>query len=459
MSVGSWDRSQITQVGPTIASWNGVKHTRSWNGLDRQLKVYPKASLVSVDRAQAIFDDLDDENKARHHILAKATRREARRLNVNAGLAQSGQGFFFYKKDGKSKLPKREYSQDNNYTMSERYDSEWPCFYRGPNAPYPVTFAQSQMSTFGATTWLARDLLGANDQLKLIKKLGEKMRGSDFNAGVFLAESNEAIGLIGDTAIRVAKAHHHLRRGDLAGTARAIFERTSRTPIKSYQSMRPFRPTAERMSSHWLELQYGWLPLLNEAHSAAEFVAHQLSVPLKKKYKASIRVEMRTRNNWVSGYTPYKIFGDSTLTHKRWLTAVFREKSPYLGTMVQLDPATVAWELLPYSFAADWFIPFGSWLEARSLASSLNCDYHVIANKRTGERYAPYGPGIVGDRIPARSFDVTFSRQVIAGNPQVPPPRFVPLSKALSVRRCLSAISLVTQQVFGGKTFSRPIGN
>lgn len=456
MSAGSWDRSQFS---PPTVSWIGKKHTRSWSGSDRLFKVYPKASLVSVDRASSIFDDLDDEAKARHHLVAKATRAQARRLNVRAGLAQSGNGFFFYGKDSTTRPPKRSYDTDQSYTMTESFMSESLVSYRNPNFPYPVIGGARQMSRFGATTWLPRDLFTANDQIRLIKKLGEKVRGSEFNAGVFLAETNEALGLIGDSAIRIAKSIHHLRRGDFAGSARSLLERTSRKPIKPYSEMRPFKPTAERLSSHWLELQYGWLPLLEETYTGAQYVAHQLSVPLKKKYKASIRVEQRHRRSYVGGLTPYPIYGDSVLTHTRWLTAVFTEKAPTLESMVPLDPATVAWELLPYSFVLDWFIPIGSFLEARAASNSLKCDYHVIANKLEGRAFTPHGPGLVGPRSPDYNYNVNFTRQVIAGSPQVPLPRFKPLSEALSVKRVLSAISLVTQQVFGGKTFSRPLGN
>lgn len=454
MSTGSWDRSQF--VTQPDSSWIGRKHYRSWNGSDRQFKAYPKASLVSVDRAQAIFDDLVDENRAESKFLARQTRREARKAGVNSGLATSGNGFFHYGKREGDKPPKRSYDQDNPYSMSEDILEDSNLVYRSPNPPYGGLVGR-QMHAFGATSWATMPAWTANDQLRLIRKLGETVRGSDFNAGVFLGELHEAFGLVGDSAIRIARSLRAIKRGDLAGSARSLFEGTTRAPVRPYRSMQPFKATADRVSANWLELQLGWLPLLSEAHSAGEFIAHQLNVPLRKKYKTSIRKETSTQR--ITSWVPGGIVAKSTGVYTRWLTAVYVEKNPNLSTMYQLDPASVAWQLVPLSFVSDWFIPFGSWLEARAASSSLNCDYHVLATKTVATRHPPEGKGILSrDGRPVWK-RVTFTRQVIQGNPQVPIPEFTPLSEVFSVKRCLTALALVTQAFVGDASrFSRPLG-
>lgn len=39
--------------------------------------------------------------------------------------------------------------------------------------------------------------------------------------------------------------------------------------------------------------------------------------------------------------------------------------------MGALDPASILWERLPWSFVVDWWLPIGNYLEARAVANSL----------------------------------------------------------------------------------------
>jgi len=188
--------------------------------------------------------------------------------------------------------PRRARDTDHRYYMYyDKSDGE------------PISFwVDGEEKTDWSSQWFecadsSSFLLDSNDQINLLGKLREKLQGSDFNMSVFLGESHQTVRLIGDTAIKIAKSIHHLRKGDLAGTARALIEGTSRKPHKPYSQMKPFRPTLDNMSRHWLEVQYGWRPLLQDVEGAAQAVAHKLSWPAQQTYRMSVKkkqVDTRT---------------------------------------------------------------------------------------------------------------------------------------------------------------------
>lgn len=454
MSSGSWSKPWAAVDGSI-----SCVHTRYWDGADRTPVSYPKASIVSVDRASELWKDLENEKEAWQRVTAQSIRREARRQGVAQGLIASGNGFFHYGRSGGEKPPRRVFTKDNPYyVVEQRKLSARAVFRRGNNEGLYEGAQETEMEPY----WLTFPPTFANDQIALVNKLREKMQGSSFNAGVLLAESNEALRLVADTAIRVAKSIHHITRGDLAGSARAIFEGTSRAPIRPYSQMRPFKPTVDRSSSLWLEMRYGWQPLLSEASDAATFVSHQLHAPARRKYKASLRHEYRktrTTPAWPVGPWADPVTGQSRQIVTRWLTAVIAEKPHSLGLMDHLDPAVIAWERLPLSFVADWFIPIGGWLQARAAVNSLQCEYHVRATKEECEAFAPVSPSIVSRSATANFHSVVFQREVIQGAIKVPMPTFTPLAEALTVRRCVDSISLVAQAFLGGiSKWSRPMG-
>jgi hypothetical protein len=308
------------------------------------------------------------------------------------------------------------------------------------------TFTGSLMGYFGAPTWAAANLLDANDQLKLLGKLREKMSGSDFNMSVFLGEGHQTLKMIGDTAIKIAKSLRHLRKGDLAGSARSLLEGTSRAPIKPYSQMKPFRPTAERMSSHWLELQYGWLPLLKDVEAGAEALAYQLSAPAQQTFRMSVSRESNLLKTTAGFKAP--VIGTSRRVHRRSLKVIVSEKPSFMATLGLTNPELVAWELLPFSFVADWFIPIGSYLEARAITSCIVAKY-VTSDKRTGTRWTPISSAFTHP-VRATFRQVAFDRSISAA-PKLPLPSFKPLSQVASWQHCANAIALVTQFATGGK--------
>lgn len=338
--------------------------------------------------------------------------------------------------DEYSEPPKRSRLRYNPYTITKNITRDTLA---GMEGGYTVV-----AGAFGPWTAVNVNLFTPNDEINLINKIFEKIKGSSFNAAVTLGESREVLGMIGETATKLAKSIRRLKRGDISGSMSALLEGTSRKPIavprKSVKDI-----SIDTMSSYWLQLQYGWLPLLKDVKAGAEFIAHHVSVPLKTTYISSIYSRVQSTNPAQNYWDPSVLLVD---IHRRRIRAVISEQPSSMQKLGLLDPSIVAWELLPYSFVIDWFLPIGNWLEARAASSALTGTFYRCDQKSRDRYYLDNGfnpnTGIIYPfygRNP-ESHSMT-SNRYLETTLRVPLPVFKPLSKALSVQHCLNSIALL----------------
>lgn len=416
MTTGSYSLDAFQPA--TGGSWVGTKGSVSWSGADE-----PRSP-----RVKAVY----------YEILREEVHPRTGRLTVKV-----------YKVRRPGFTPKRARHAEHAYSKTyQRLEQEWL------NLPGAGPFPDFLFASAGA--WSAESLLTSNDQIRLVNKLTEQLKGSDFNMSVFLGEGHQTLKLLADTAIRVAKAGHHVRKGDLKGASRSLFEGTSRKPLANHDwkknptwSSNATSDAAKNLSSRWLELQYGWLPLLNDAEECAKSLAHYLNFPVTKTYRVQVRRETNkdvTANpNGLTTLTHHQV-----KSHRRSLVARISEKPTGFATLGLLDPELVAWELVPFSFVADWFIPIGSWLEARASASRLTGTF-ITSDKR----FALAGPiKLNGVQYTSSRYRHMLFDRVISTSLSVPMPEFKPLGKALSVGHLRNALALVTQVFTGAKVRS-----
>lgn len=276
----------------------------------------------------------------------------------------------------------------------------------------------------------------SSNEVQLLSRLRDRVAGTGFNAGVFLGEGREALGMIFNAANRITQAAFAAKRGNFGYAARALIRGTDRAAV--------FRGRTPAES--WLGLQYGWLPLLRDAYDGAGFLGHILNTPLQQVVRVSSKSSGFAR---ASASTPgngwkYKLSRCEQSVH---LKCVLREKDFYKLSGLT-DPLSVAWELVPFSFVFDWFIPIGTYLQNRGLASSLEGTF-VRSERRFWEVKDPILDSngrswIVGATQPSYHFRRVQISRTVSSTLQVPQPQVVPLSEAFSWKRAASAVSLVT---------------
>lgn len=301
----------------------------------------------------------------------------------------------------------------------------------------PVT-QSSYRSTYSEPTFTGS--WGPDDDIALLGKLREAIAGSDFNAAVFLAEGREALNLIASSATKIAKSIMFARKGNFNEAMAAL---------AGSRSLKTGRRIKQRdvAASNWLEVQYGWTPLLKDAESGAQFLGTVLNAPLTW--------EVRARKKFVHGVTnpagAYTSFPSAVAITKGQIIATLTEVDK-IALAGLYDPLSVIWEKTPYSFVVDWFLPIGQYLSARGLIQSIKGTF-VTTKKFDFRSGAPVWIGsspnfycVGGDLGSFTLKRWNFSRSV-SDSLSVPMPSLKGFNQAASWRHCTSAIALLTQQL------------
>jgi hypothetical protein len=199
---------------------------------------------------------------------------------------------------------------------------------------------------------------GIRVQNKLVKKLNKR----DIDLGVALGEARETAAFVQSAALRLYGAYHAARKRDVSGMLKALG--VSRTSNAKRQQLRDIPHAAADV---WLEYSYAVRPLLADVYGAVSALEKRHKRPEVVKTRARVTNELDHKMA-TSGVNPgsadieWSLQG--TLTSSIELS--FEIANPFLYTLSQLgltNPMNVAWELVPFSFVVDWFIPIGSWFD------------------------------------------------------------------------------------------------
>lgn len=348
-----------------------------------------------------------------------------------------------YRKRKWNDLPKRARTLgENNYTLSYEKTAEDHISFNRAWSGYETVMV-GHASTL--TKWTA------NDDLVLISKLREAILGSDLNLGVSLAEAPKALSLIGDSARRLALAGRNFRKGNIHAAMNILTKGTAQEGL--------LKKAPKRSASAWLELQYGWKPLLDDMYNAAVFIHHQTSAPRKVVVSATRFAggqKVYKDKPFVSSYAGgLSISLNREFTHSKKVRAIIKDAS--IPSLVGLtDPAAILWELTPYSFVADWVIPIGSYLDALRTVRSINATYVTTEKKREFQHdpiytfTEPLSNLSWWDRPDDFEYEkLSFSRTV-STTLQVPLPAVKPWAKISTVGHALNAVALLVS-AFGSK--------
>lgn len=210
-----------------------------------------------------------------------------------------------------------------------------------------------------------------------------KMANQDsFNLAVSLAEMKETVGLVSTTAIRLANSYRFLRKGRVKDAFRSLGisdgkkihglrgvpkNSPSNWTAKHHRKYLENRvPKRDHMSqfaaSTWLEIQYGWTPLLYDVYGSAEYVAKLL-------HDSSVDLIVKATGHGSSTDAYSNANEQSTANAKAIVKHIahLRVSDPLLRNTAALgltNPLNVAWELVPFSFVVDWFYPIGATLNS-----------------------------------------------------------------------------------------------
>ena len=335
----------------------------------------------------------------------------------------------------RGRRPKRARVEEHPYTVTwNTFDSVPMRLLDYPGDPTPIDFSSDGVLLINGVSpaWTS------HDELALLGKLREKVAGSDFNLGVFLAEGHQALEMITNAASRIYRSVTALKKGNLKAARRALIDGTTNGRGRPA----PQKGVRKDLANNWLELQYGWLPLLKDAEASAQFLAHMLGWPMQEIVRVSRQVP--TTISYVSPSFSYE--GYTTYSRKS-IKCILKEKD--VAKLVGLtDPLSVVWEKLPWSFVIDWFIPIGNYLSARGLAQALTGTF--VTSVRTG---------VVAGGLKVNTTSGIYSKllaneptqkigsftRTVSSSLSVPLPSMKSFNSVTSWRHCANAVALLLQ--------------
>ena len=124
----------------------------------------------------------------------------------------------------------------------------------------------------------------------------------------------------------------------------------------------------DRLSNYYLQYEYGWKPLCSDLHQLLENAQKGLSYP-------QLLHATKNQDNVLSAkWTHYGLQCEGTMNVKNNCTVYAEVRRPDLVAAQAyrtINPAALTWNLIPYSFVVDWFMPIGNFLEHLSAKAGL----------------------------------------------------------------------------------------
>lgn len=237
------------------------------------------------------------------------------------------------------------------------------------NPPASTAVFRSYLEQIGASDTGPNKLgISHNTQQrnKAISRLGDAIRGETSN----LAESVATLGLtfdmIGNTIRRINGTVIALKRLNFPLALQTLFHSTAPRFRRGGKLS-----NTQSLANNWLELQYGWKPLLADIQYAVKSIGN-LVIQDRSVGSARASATFEISDGGVLRPNAGSSSPDAGYWYKRTRTTTkfvvrFKVGDPLRAFMSQsgfTNPISLGWELLPFSFVVDWFLPIGSYLES-----------------------------------------------------------------------------------------------
>jgi len=329
-----------------------------------------------------------------------------------------------------------KHKKPNSYTMRATERRVGVCLWRSKYDPPNTVNTGTWSSCFGggappSLNWRS------NDDLNLLNKLGESIKGHTFNAAVSVgAEGREALSQIAGAAESLVYGMRSLRHKNIKGALDAFGLHPKNEAIVGLH---------KSLSGKVLATQLGWLPLMGDIQSASEALFALTSNPMSATF--TVKRQLREPLYAYSGDAGSQ-FGERILSKRlSWTLSEELSWAESLGLSNCWDIADMAWNATSLSFIADWFIPIGSYLSARSVVNVLKgSGFSTLYDRTQTQGIQNLGPFIVMNPLCHWYKDLRITRVPLSSlSGLVALPKFKDFSSVPNWKRALTAVTLATQ--------------
>jgi len=332
----------------------------------------------------------------------------------------------------------------------------------------PGTYLPAHKQAAGsmpAFTYATIDQALDNQAVSRLNESVSSQRDVAVNWAVNAFEAEKSVKMIHDRAKTIVNTLRNLRKGRFKRAYNILF--LGKSDRKTQHRLAALRRTKDNAASLWLEWTYGWSPLMGDIHTAIndyqkakrEYYIRARGVAVDRSTQT-----IQTASSFGGGDFSPRVAYNISIQREALVkyTSVYslstRSSSKLLASGLVQNPLSVAWELVPFSFVADWFINVGDVLYDLSAAVGLQHMYTVKStllktNMSSVAADVPfyhrqYSSFTAQGDASVKTFEnrVEFTRTTSSTRPRV----VLGLNKTpLSVTRTISSLALINNLIRG----------
>lgn len=207
------------------------------------------------------------------------------------------------------------------------------------------------------------------NEADVISKLASKWKNTDLNIGMYLSpEGRESVEMMASSMLKIANSARDLKRGNFGAAVRHL-NHMPRSHVK--KAHRRFEQGD--ISGSFLAMHLGWSPLISDVFEASDM---EPPVETGIQIKATkLGAKPRYSLAWPASAGRAKPVTYNGVDIRRTTYIGNVRRPPTFSERFGLgNPFSVAWELVPLSFVADYFVPIGSTIDSMYFISQCRFD-------------------------------------------------------------------------------------
>lgn len=223
----------------------------------------------------------------------------------------------------------------------------------GGNYTFKDVVTSGILQTVGTGQRLSMPTLSAERDM-VSNKLLSKVRNRKVDLGVALGEHRETARFISGCITDAVSMYKALRRGRMSAAVSVLNKRGNHY----------WRDIPGTMANTWLGYTYGLRPLVKDVYDAVGALQTRLERPDYVTVRSGKTAIVRGAAHATGSNNYYHSAVNGYITTRGEIT--FYVDKPVLRTLDQcglVNPLSVAWELVPFSFVVDWFLPVGDFFQ------------------------------------------------------------------------------------------------
>lgn len=295
----------------------------------------------------------------------------------------------------------------------------------GSKQTRPITLCTPYSARFSEAKWLKRDVaaFGANygaDQFLDVYSLWptelaraqyrayEALRNamySQASVGTALAEYSQSLAMISQRGKQLLDAARSLRRGDISGLLKGLQLQPSLANTKRFQKSKTFGKT-------WLEFHFGWEPLIKDIYDASVVISSPINT-VWAKGKGSEPINLISQGGNPTSLWQKEIFSGDVRSVQMCSGSITNPNLHLAEQMGLVNPLSIAWELVPFSFVVDWYVNVGDYLRSvtdfagMTLSDPYHTDIFRVTQLSSWDAYDyPYNGNFRSDVIERKFFNM-----------------------------------------------------